>query len=61
MQSDQVVAYGSRQLKDNERNYPTNDLELAAVIHALKTWRHCLFGEKFDIFTNHKSLMYLDK
>ena len=61
MQSDQVVAYGSRQLKDNERNYPTHDLELAAVVHALKTWRHYLFGEKFNIFTDHKSLRYLDK
>ena len=61
MQSDQVIAYGSRQLKDNERNYPTHDLELAAVIHALKIWRHYLFGEKFDIFTDHKNLRYLDK
>ena len=61
MQADQVVAYGSRQLKENEKNYPTHNLELAAVIHALKTWRHYLYGERFDIFTDHKSLKYLDK
>ena len=61
MQADQVVAYRSRQLKENEKNYPTHDLELATVIHALKTWRHYLYGERFDIFTDHKSLKYLDK
>jgi len=45
MQHGQVVAYASRQLKVHERNYPTHDLELAAVVHALKTWRHYLYGE----------------
>ena len=60
IQSDQVVAYGSRQLKDNE-NYRTHDLELAAVIHTLKIWRHYLFGKRFDFFTNHKRLRYLSK
>ena len=61
MQSDQVVTYGSRQLKENEKNYSMHDFELAAVIHALKIWRHYLFGERFDIFTDHKSLRYLSK
>ena len=61
MQANQVVEYGSRQLKDNEKNYPTHDLELAAVIHALKIWRHYLYGERFDIFTDHRSLQYLEK
>jgi hypothetical protein len=49
----------SRQLKIDERNYPTHDLELAAVVHALKTWRHYLYGQKCDIYTGHKSLMYI--
>ena len=40
-------------------NYPTHDLELAAIVHALKTWRHYLFGETFQIFTDHKSLKYV--
>ena len=61
MQSDQVVANGSRQLKENEKNYSTHDLELTTVIHALKIWRHYLFVERFDIFTDHKSLRYLSK
>jgi hypothetical protein len=44
MQEGRVVAYSSRQLKFHEKNYPTRDLELAAVVHALKTWRHYLYG-----------------
>ena len=40
-----------RQLKTHEKNYPTHDLELAAVVHALKTWRHYLYGQKCDIYT----------
>jgi len=59
MQHGQVVAYASRQLKVHERNYPTHDLELAAVVHALKTWRHYLYGERFEVFTDHQSLKYL--
>jgi hypothetical protein len=43
-------------LKIHERNYPTHDLELATVVYALKTWRHYLYGQKCDIYTNHKSL-----
>ncbi|KAL4010646.1 hypothetical protein IC575_030149 [Cucumis melo] len=53
-----VVAYASRQLKSHEQNYPTHDLELAAVVFALKIWRHYLYGEKIHIFTDHKSLKY---
>ena len=59
MQDGKVVAYGSRQLKNHEKNYPTHDLELAAVVFALKSWRHYLYGEKFELFTDHKSLKYL--
>jgi hypothetical protein len=46
-------------LKVHEKNYPTHDLELAAVVHALKTWRHYLYGQKCDIYTDHKSLKYI--
>ena len=59
MQDDKVVAYTSRQLKKHEENYPTHDLELAAVVHALKIWRHYLIGNKCQIFTYHKSLKYI--
>ncbi|KAA0035602.1 pol protein [Cucumis melo var. makuwa] len=58
MQQGKVVAYASRQLKSHEQNYPTDDLELAAVVFALKIWRHYLYGEKIQIFTDHKSLKY---
>ncbi|GJZ38071.1 reverse transcriptase domain-containing protein, partial [Tanacetum coccineum] len=54
-----VIAYASRQLKPYEVNYPTHDLELAAVVFALKIWRHYLYGEACDIFTDHKSLKYI--
>src|SRR5262249_42139801 len=54
-----VIAYASRQLKDHELNYPTYDLELAAVVYALKIWRHYLYGEKFEVFTDHKKLKYI--
>ena len=59
MQDGKVVAYASRQLKPHEQNYPTHDLELAAVVFALKIWRHYLYGEKCRIYTDHKSLKYL--
>jgi len=59
MQEGRVVAYASRQLRKHELNYPTHDLELAAVIHALKIWRHYLISHKSDIYTNHKSLNYI--
>src|SRR5436190_4257868 len=54
-----VVAFGSRQLKDHERNYPVHDLELAVVVFALKAWRHYLYGEIFDVLSDHKSLSYI--
>ncbi|WVZ25177.1 hypothetical protein V8G54_003721 [Vigna mungo] len=54
-----VVAYASRQLKVHEKNYPTHDLELAAVVFALKNWRHYLYGAQFQVFSDHKSLKYL--
>nr|GFC75646.1 retrotransposon protein, putative, Ty3-gypsy subclass [Tanacetum cinerariifolium] len=59
MQHGKVIAYASRQLKPYEVNYPTPDLELAAVVFALKIWRHYLYGESCDIFTDHKSLKYI--
>ena len=59
MQHGKVVAYASRQLKPYEQNYPTHDLELVAVVFALKIWRHFLFGETCKIFIDHKSLKYL--
>jgi hypothetical protein len=59
MQEGGVVAYASRQLKTHKENYPTHDLELAAIVHALKIWRHYLIGNKCEIYTNHKSLKYI--
>ena len=53
------MAYVSRQLKPHEQNYPTHDLELVAVVFALKIWRHYLYGENYIIYTDHKSLKYL--
>ncbi|KAI3717421.1 hypothetical protein L1987_69023 [Smallanthus sonchifolius] len=58
MQRGRVIAYASRQLKIHEANYPTHDLELAAVVFALKIWRHYLYGVKFTIYSDHKSLKY---
>ena len=54
-----MIVYASRQLKKHETNYPTYDLELAAVVFALKIWRHYLYGKICRIFTDHKSLKYL--
>ena len=59
MQSGRVVAYGSRQLKNHEQNCPTHDLELAAVVFALKIWHYYLYGEQFEVFSNHKILKYI--
>jgi hypothetical protein len=59
MQNGNVVAYASHQLKPYEQNYPTHDLELAAVVFALKIWRHYLYGERCEIYMDHKSLKYL--
>ncbi len=59
MQEKQAIAFGSRQLRPHEKKYPVHDLELAAVVFALKQWRHYLLGNKFQVFTDHKSLKYL--
>ena len=59
MQDGRVVSYASRQLRPHELNYATHDLELAAVVHALKTWRHFLIGNRCDVYTDHKSLKYI--
>ncbi|KAG8473151.1 hypothetical protein CXB51_035096 [Gossypium anomalum] len=59
MQEGRVVAYASRQLKPHKRNYPTHDLELAAIVFTLKIWRHYLFGERCYVYSDHKSLKYL--
>ncbi|GJW23120.1 reverse transcriptase domain-containing protein [Tanacetum coccineum] len=58
-QRDKVIAYASRQLKIHEKNYTTHDLELEAVVFALKTWRHYLYGTKTVIYTDHKSLQHI--
>jgi hypothetical protein len=59
MQDDRVVAYASRQLRKHEVNYPTHDLELADVVHALKIWMHYLMGKSCEMYTDHKSLKYI--
>jgi hypothetical protein len=59
MQNDNVITYASRHLKPYEQNYPTHNLELAAVMFALKIWRHYLYGERSEIYTDHKSLKFL--
>ena len=53
------IAYSSRQLKIHERNYPTHDLELAALVFALKIWRHHLYGVHVDVYTYNKSHQYV--
>ncbi|GKB51555.1 putative reverse transcriptase domain-containing protein [Tanacetum coccineum] len=59
MQREKVIAYASRQLKIHEKNYTTHDLELGAVVFALKIWRHYLYGTKCTVFTNYKSLQHI--
>jgi hypothetical protein len=59
MQDDQVVSYASCQFRKHEENYPTHNLELAAVVHALKIWRHYLIGHRCEIYSDHKSLKYI--
>jgi hypothetical protein len=59
MQEGRVIAYASRQLRRHEEHYPTHDLELAAVVLALKIWRHYLLGNVCHIYTDHKSLKYI--
>ena len=59
MQDNHVICYESRKLKEHEKNYATHDLELAAIVHALKIWRHYLLEKRFEFRTNHMSLKYL--
>jgi hypothetical protein len=59
MQDAHMVAYASRQLRKHEAHYPTHDLELVVVVHALKIWRHYLMGKRCELYTDHKSLKYI--
>jgi hypothetical protein len=59
MQDGCVIAYASRHLRRHEEHYPTHDLELLVIVHALKVWRHYLLGNLVHIYMNHKSLKYL--
>ena len=59
MQSGKVIAYSSRQLKNHEQNYPTHDMELVVIVFALKIWHHYIYSEQFEVYSNHKSLMYI--
>jgi hypothetical protein len=59
MQEEHVVCYASRQLRKHEENYPTHDFKLAAVVHALKIWRHYLIGHHCEIYSDHNSLKYI--
>jgi ribonuclease HI len=59
MQHGHVVEYASRRLRKHEAHYLTHDLELAAVVHALKIWRHCLMGKRCELYMDHKSLKYI--
>ncbi|GJU52324.1 putative reverse transcriptase domain-containing protein [Tanacetum coccineum] len=59
MQREKVIAYASRHLKIHEKNYTTHDLELRSVVFALNIWRHYLYGTKYTVFTDHKSLQHI--
>ncbi|GKE70824.1 putative reverse transcriptase domain-containing protein, partial [Tanacetum coccineum] len=59
MQREKMIAYASRQLKVHEKNYTTHDLELESIVFALKIWRHCLYGTRCTMFTDHKSLQHI--
>ena len=61
MQHGKVIAYGSRKLRPHEKNYPSHDLEIGAVVFALKIWPHYLYGVHVDIYTDHKILQYIFK
>ena len=56
---EEVITYASRQLRNHEKNYPTHDLELAAVIFSIKIWRHYLYGVFCEIYTDHKNQKYI--
>jgi 5,10-methylene-tetrahydrofolate dehydrogenase/methenyl tetrahydrofolate cyclohydrolase len=59
MQDDHVVAYASRQLRNHEEKYLTHDLELVAMGHALKIWRHYITNKRCEVYSDHKSLKYI--
>ena len=59
IQQGKVIAYALRQLKPHKQNYPTYGLKLTVVVFSFKTWRHYLYGEKFEVYSNHKSLKYI--
>jgi hypothetical protein len=59
MQDGHVVVYASRQLREHKEKYPTHDLELAAVVHAFKKWRHYVIGKRCEVYSGHKSLKYI--
>lgn len=59
MQHGKVVAYASKQFKKHEQNYTTHDLDMVAVVFALKIWRHYLYSKTCEIYTDHKSLKYI--
>ena len=59
MQDNHVICYESRKLKENEKNHATHDLEIAAIVHALKMWMHYLMGRQFELRTDHYGLKYL--
>ena len=59
MQSGRVVVYGSHELKNHEQNYPTHDMELVAIVFTLNIWCHYLYGEQFEMYSDHKSMKYI--
>jgi hypothetical protein len=59
MQDGHVVAYASRQLRKHEEKYPTRDLELAAIVHALKIWRHYIIDKRCEVYSDYKNLKYI--
>jgi hypothetical protein len=58
-QNGHVIGYESRKLKEHESNYAMHELELPAIVHALRMWRHYLMGKKFELRTDHIGLKYL--
>ena len=59
MQEGKVVCYESQKLNDHEQNYPTHNLELEVIIHALNMWKQYLLGSRFVLMGNHSGLRYL--
>ena len=59
MQENHIICYELRKLKEHEKKYATHDLELVAIVHALKMWRHYLMGRRFELRTDHRGLKYL--